>query len=102
MPLTLRPYSVNKGDWEQQVADFWKSYDYWDLYYLSTLDKMFQQNRKHYQIYSLNHLYVFNGPFASIMEKVSDKLNNKYFKVLSFSKYTRPIDLNTIIPILEK
>ena len=101
IPLTLRFYNVNKGDWEQERSDFWKKNDYWDLYYLSTLDKTFQQNRKHYQIYIINHDYVFNGPFAEIMKKVSDKLNNKYFKVLSFLENSRSVDLDTITPILE-
>ena len=102
IPITLRFYLPNKGDWEQEKSKFWTHNDYWDLYYLSTLDKNFQQSRKHYQVYIENHKYAFNGPFAKIMKSVSDELKNKYFKVIFFSENSRSVDLDTIIPILEK
>jgi len=80
MPTFLRLFERIKGDFEQSGSKIFDRIDYWDLYYLATLDNFNKQNRKHTQVYN-RYESVFADPFATIMKNVSDNLKNSYFKV---------------------
>ena len=48
---------------------------------MATLDFDGHQNRYHYQIYDFNEGEIFGEKFSKSMKKISDKFNNKFFKV---------------------
>ena len=55
----LKLFDNNLGDWEQSQSKVYEEIDYWDLYLLSTLDKLGKPNRKHYQIYNMASTTLF-------------------------------------------
>ena len=82
----------NSKDLDFSYSKIYNFLDYEDLYYLATLDLDGDQNRYHYQIYDFNEENIFGGKFAESMKKISDKFNNKFFKVKL--KYDDKHDIN--------
>ena len=93
VPLVLRIFERMKGDFEQSESKIYERIDYWDLYFLSTLDEFNKQNRNHIQVYNKKEL-IIGDPFASIMKEVSDNIKNSHFKVVALDFHKHAIDTN--------
>ena len=84
--IPFHMYSATKH-LEYRHSKIYNFLDYEDLYYLATLDFDGHQIRYHYQINDFNE-----GKFSESMKKISDKFNNKFFKVKL--KYDGKHDIN--------
>ena len=89
--IPFQYYSCCK-DFDSSYSKIYNFLDYEDLYYLATLDFDGHQNRYHYQIYDFNEGEIIGGKFSESMKKISDKFNNKFFKVKL--KYDGKHDIN--------
>ena len=66
---------INAGDWEQHTSSIFKIIDYVDLYLLSTLDKNFENSRRHFQIYNDKDDCCFTIGASSKIKNFFDKQN---------------------------
>ena len=76
--------------------------DYEDFYYLATLDSDGNQKRYHYQVYDVNEGEIYGEKFAESAKKISDKFNNKFFKVKLKYDGTHDISLKVIHKIINQ
>ncbi len=74
IPFVFKTKIENIGDWEQYASSIWDLYDYWDFYFLSTLDSNGNLNRYHYQIYNINDDCCFRGKEVKLMENISKNI----------------------------
>jgi len=96
-PRFLGFFKDTAGDFEQ-IGEFYKSISYWDLFYLSSIDRSGKLSRKNRLIYNINDKCCFKDPSASIMKEISEKLGNKYFQVIKIDDgKNHRIDENLII-----
>jgi hypothetical protein len=66
---------INVGDWEQHTSNIFQIIDYVDLYLLSTLDKNFENSRRHFQIYNDKDDCCFTISASSKIKNFFDKQN---------------------------
>lgn len=64
IPMAFRGMRRNLGDYEQSQDAMYKTFDYWDLYVLATLDAKGQPTRNHVQFYNSDDECCFNGKTA--------------------------------------
>ena len=89
LPLILRSFKNNKGDFEYAESKIYEKVDYWDLYLLSTIDKFNKQNRKHFQVYNKNFRNL-----TSMIKLTSDNLGSPNFNVELLNVDKHIIDIN--------
>ena len=67
----------SKGCWEHHASKVYTKVDFWDLYFLSTIDKFNNQNRKHFQVYNKSDPLIF----LSMAQATADNIGITNFKV---------------------
>ena len=100
VPMILRVFPDNRGDWEQEDSEIYNHLDYWHLYKLSTLDENYEKNRVHFQIYNKKDPCCYMSPYADMMLSASKKINDEKFKVFLRDLDKHDIDLDFLYSIL--
>ena len=72
LPLFLRTFGSDRGDYEQVMPPLWRAYDYWHFYFLGQLDRNGVENRRVTLVYGNKDKCCFRDPQASIMKEIFD------------------------------
>jgi hypothetical protein len=92
----------NDGDWEQHSASIFNTIDYVDLYLLSTLDKNFDNSRKHFQIYNNEDRCCFTLSISSKLKKIFDTLNVTNFNIVIWNNNKHSLLVKELMKLLRE
>lgn len=98
-PIPFQYHSCCKC-WEITYSKIYDFIDYEDLYYLATLDSDGNQNRYHYIIFDSAEKGPYGGVLAESMKKISDKFNNKFFKIKTKHEGVHNINVKMVHQII--
>tara|TARA_B100000787_G_scaffold122811_1_gene92343 strand:+ start:88 stop:1266 length:1179 start_codon:yes stop_codon:yes gene_type:complete len=102
-PLIFYSNSLkNDGDWEQHNASIFNTIDYVDLYLLSTLDKNFDNSRKHFQIYNNEDPCCFTLSISSKLKKIFDTLNVPNFNIVIWNNNKHSLLVKELMKLLRE
>ena len=99
LPLSFRHLDENRGDWEQIYSKFWRKYDYYHLYFLSTIGKSHHSKRNTYLIFNDNDACCFKDPYATIFKTLMEKYKDERIEVIVTESNKHAIDVKTILSL---
>ena len=92
---------INNGDWEQHTSNIFKIIDYVDLYLLSTLDKNFENSRKHFQIYNDKDDCCFTISASSKIKNFFDKQNVPNLDIIIWNNNSHSLLVKELIQLIK-
>jgi len=93
IPLFLRTFPGNIGDYEQVLPPLWREYDYWNFYFLGQLDRLGIKNRRFTLVYSKHDNCCFSDPGANIMKEIFDTVGGVQVMVLDVEEHAINVHL---------
>jgi hypothetical protein len=104
VPMMMRDYHRNKGDWEQTESEIYRSIDYWHLYFLSMYGKTNREIRPTHLIYNRYDRCCFASPFADELKAILAGENRITVSVIDHDEHAIDVDMveNMIANIIQQ